>query len=65
MHNTPLQNAEFAVVWCENNLLWFLSEEPRDPEKIAKCRQQIEEAKQAVADAKAEIAASNAKFLGR
>lgn len=42
MHNTPLQNAEFALTFTETNLRWLLGEEPPNEAKIATCKAQIE-----------------------
>lgn len=45
MHNTPLANAEFRVTFTETNLRWVLGEVPQNPDKIAKVKAQLDEAK--------------------
>ena len=48
MHNTPLANAEFRVTFVETNLRWVLGEVPQNPDKIAKVKAQLEDAKNQV-----------------
>lgn len=48
MHNTPLQNAEFALTFTETNLHWLLGAEPQDNEAIERCKAQITERKKEV-----------------
>ncbi len=44
-HNTPLRNAEFRVTFVETNLRYVLGDIPLDPDKVARVRAQLEEAK--------------------
>ena len=49
-HNTKRANLEFRVTFTETNLLYMLGDIVLDQEKIARCREQL-------ADAKAQLAA--------
>jgi aryl-alcohol dehydrogenase-like predicted oxidoreductase len=45
MHNTPQQNLEFQLNFCENNLRYLLGDETPDQKKIEYMRKEIKRIK--------------------
>jgi hypothetical protein len=45
MHNTPEQNLEFQLTFCENNLRYLLGDEVSNEEKIEYMKSEIKRIK--------------------
>lgn len=45
MHNTPQQNLEFQLTFCENNLRYLLGDENPDQKKIEHVKKEIKRIK--------------------